>query len=78
MKNWMKNQLRADYESYVADVLALLICLALVFIVLVIYNVARGEPELTKPPVCRTEFGHRVECRTMGHSKFYFIGHVFN
>lgn len=59
--NRLRNRLGSDYESVLADAIAIVIAALLVAAVWIVVDTVRAE-EPPKSNVCRNEFGHRVEC----------------
>ena len=59
--NWLRNRLGSEFESVLADFIALVVAMLLFAGLFTIYSVTHAE-EPTKPEVCRSEFGHRIEC----------------
>ena len=50
-----------EWRDYKADLVAVLVSLAIILVAMFIYGaVSTQEPYVN--PVCRDEFGHRIEC----------------
>ena len=59
--NWLRNRLGSEFESVLADFIALVVAMLLFAGLFTIYSVTHAE-EPQKTEVCRSEWGHRINC----------------
>ena len=61
MNQWLHNRLGDEYESVLADFIALVISALLVASVWIVYDTVSADT-VQKQEICRNEWGHRIDC----------------
>ena len=58
----MNDLTEEEMDNLVADVVALIICILAISTFFIVYTAGAYVEEPYENPVCRDEFGHRMDC----------------